>query len=201
MIISEVKTGILKSSAGIKWNIQVDNGVGGRFVVPNSSNGYHGLLKVWWDHYCMHKQKWLLVTENNNVKKVFEDNYPDKVFYTVDLYDDFNNSIDYKLDICNEQECNNLPKLDVVICQATLEHIYNPFQAVKNMTDSLNEDGYLLLHTHTPGYAYHQYPRDYFRFFSDWFEDLENLLPELTLKELVATKCNHIFAIYNKEKI
>ena len=199
MKIDKLKEGILVNKSNIKWNIEVTTGVGGRFIVPNSSNGYHGLLKSWWDYYCIEKEKWLLVTENIKVKKVFEKHYPHNTFYTVDLYDDFNNVTDFQLDICNEKHFMKLPKVDVVVCQATLEHIYDPFQAVKNMNDTLNNGGYLIMHTHTPGYRYHKYPKDYFRFYPDWFEDLEYLLPELKLKELVSTTNNHIFSLYQKE--
>ena len=195
---NELKEGIIVNKSNVAWNIEMTNGIGGRFIVPNSSNGYHMLLKDWWDYYCFQQEKWLLVTENNEVKKVFKDTYPNKIFFTVDLYDDFNNNTDYQLDICNEKHCIKLPEVDVVLCQATLEHIYAPFQAVKNMNNTLNNGGYLILHTHTPGYRYHQYPRDYMRFYPDWFEDLEYLIPELNLLELASSN-NHIFALYRKE--
>ena len=194
----KLKEGIIVNKSKVSWNIEMTNGIGGRFIVPNSSNGYHELLKNWWEHYCLKKKKWLLVTENNEVKKVFENKYPNIDFFTTDLYDDFNIETDYQIDICNKKHFRKLPKVDTIICQATLEHVYNPFQAVKNMNDSLNNNGYLLLHTHTPGYRYHQYPRDYIRFYPDWFEDLENFIKELNLLELVSVPSYHIFALYQK---
>lgn len=197
-MVKEPQTGIIYSDSGINWNIELTKAVGGKFPVPNSSGGYHGLLKEWWEHYGKHKKQWLLVSENNEVKKVFESRYSDKQFYTTEYYDDFNKTTDYELDLCNPNHTKNLPKVDIVICQATLEHVYDAYGAVKNMINILNPEGYLFIHTHTPGFVYHQYPRDYLRFYPDWFEDIPINIKEVKLKELVSVK-NHIFSVYEKE--
>ena len=196
-MVKEPETGIIYSDSGVNWDITLTRGVGGKFPVPNSSGGYHGLLKEWWEYYGKDKKEWLLVSENNHVKKVFENTYPDKQFYTTEYYDDFNKTTDFELDICNSEHTKRLPKVDIVICQATLEHVYDGYGAVKNMINILNPGGYLFIHTHTPGFVYHQYPRDYLRFYPDWFEDIPSTIGNIKLKELVSVK-NHIFSVYEK---
>jgi hypothetical protein len=193
----EPETGIIYSNSGIDWNITFDMAVGGKFIAPNSSGGYHKLLKEWWDHYGKDKKEWLLISENNQVKSLFEKTYPDKRFYTTELYDDFNKTTDFELDLCNVEHTKQLPRVDVIICQATLEHVYDGYGAVKNMVDTLSSGGYLFIHTHTPGFVYHQYPRDYLRFYPDWFEDIPSTIGNIELKELVSVK-NHIFSVYGK---
>ena len=37
-----------------KWNLEKANdssGIGGCFNANNHSNGYHGILKQWWEHF------------------------------------------------------------------------------------------------------------------------------------------------------
>ena len=57
------------------WNLPLEsNGwTGGRWVVNNQSKGYHGILKQWWDDTAADNQKWLLVSENSEVKKEFQE--------------------------------------------------------------------------------------------------------------------------------
>ena len=59
-MIKEPETGIIYSDSKINWNIKCTRAVGGKFIVPNSSGGYHGLLKAWWEYYAENKKRWLL---------------------------------------------------------------------------------------------------------------------------------------------
>jgi hypothetical protein len=60
-----------------------------------------------------------------------------------------------------------------------------------------NTGGSVLLHTHVPGMAYHPYPKDYLRFFPDWFLDAQSFIEKIVIKELVVVN-QHIFAVYQK---
>jgi len=49
--------------------------------------------------------------------------------------------------------------------------------------------------THTPAYQYHGYPKDYLRYFPDWFKDVGGVLGNLALVELLCLD-GHAFAAY-----
>jgi SAM-dependent methyltransferase len=186
------------------WDYSRHNNVwvGGLFEVNNSSGGYHGILKQWWEHYIdvNEEKNVLLVSEGNGVKKYFEDLYPKWSFKTTGKYYDIQGSEpDIIADIC---ENDSLPKneFDLVICQATLEHVYNPWGVIKNFEKTLKSNGILLMHTHPPGFRYHSFPRDYFRFMKDWWYDIPVYLNSLNLLELYMDKNEVVFTTYIKNK-
>lgn len=179
--------------SGLSW-------VEGHYQVSNSSGGYHGILKVWWDYYKKNNANWLLVSEKEQVKSEFKSSYVDDNFFTIEKYCDPLEA-DYNYDICDSEVCATLPKFDVVVCQATLEHVYNPYGAMSNLLDCLEIGGICAVHTHLPSFAYHQCPRDYFRFQPDWFLDIEKHIKNVELLELIGTPNDqHIFALYRKIK-
>jgi SAM-dependent methyltransferase len=185
--------------AGRNWDYDstLHNGwFGERFVVPNQSTGYHGLLKQWWDFYKVDNSSWLLVSEKNTAKPYFSAIYPNDTFSTLEYYAD-EQDVDYRFNLCDRSIVYNLPKFDIVLCQATLEHVYDPFSAMLNMSSLLNKNGILLTHTHTPGFEYHPYPKDYIRYYSDWFIDIPKFIYNIELLELFDEN-NHIFSVYRK---
>lgn len=172
--------------------------VGGKFIVNNLSCGYHGLLKQYWEKYNCGKDV-LLISENNNVKNEFLLVYPEWNIQTIDLYPEIStvNNVDIYGDICNKiNPITN--KYDLIINQATLEHVWNPNNAMNNLLDSLKKSGILVTHTHPPGMPYHQYPRDYFRFMIDWWIDLPNHIENVELLELYMYNNEHVFSCYRK---
>jgi len=175
-------------------------GVGGFFPVKNLSRGYHGLLKQWLDNRAINGKNCLLISENDVSKRQFEDNYSDIEFKTLDHYPEMNENIDLKYNLCeywNHDDIETIGKFDIILCQATLEHLYDPYTAIKNLKNVLNVSGALMLHTHVPGMKYHPYPRDYVRFYPDWFLDIEKFMGKIKLTELVVVDV-HIFAEYVK---
>jgi SAM-dependent methyltransferase len=187
--------------AGRNWdydNTSHNGWFGERFAVPNQSTGYHGILKQWWDFYKGENSSWLLMSEKNIVKPFFSTVYPSDTFSTLEYYAD-EQDVDYRFSLCDRNLAYHLPKFDVVLCQATLEHIYDPFTAMFNMAGLLNKNGVVLIHTHTPGFFYHPYPRDYLRYHPDWFIDLPEFIPNIELLELFDGN-GHIFSAYRKVK-
>jgi len=56
--------------------------------------------------------------------------------------------------------------------------------------------GYLIVHTAIPGFWYHRFPIDAFRFFPDWFEEMAKKLKlSITRKRIKRTQ---IFYMYKK---
>ncbi|WP_017942193.1 MULTISPECIES: bifunctional 2-polyprenyl-6-hydroxyphenol methylase/3-demethylubiquinol 3-O-methyltransferase UbiG [unclassified Thioalkalivibrio] len=65
---------------------------------------------------------------------------------------------------------------DLIISQAMLEHLIDPYKHVTDLSAQLNPGGHLILHTHPPGFPYHRHPVDCIRFYPDWFEETANAL-------------------------
>ena len=179
------------------WNYSGKRTIGGWWDAPNQSKGYHGILRQWWEYYDISNPDVLLVSENNIVKKHFNTIYPSWNITTTDYFDNMGEEVDLKLNLC--ETWSNLNSYDKIINQATFEHLYDPVTALKNLANSLKLNGEIYLHTHVPGFIYHQVPRDYFRFHPDWFIDAEQFIGKIKLKELYISN-NHIFVLYKREE-
>ena len=58
-----------------------------------------------------------------------------KIKQTLDM-NDFGDYPDVVFDLCSEMNSEIYEKYDKIICLAILEHIYNPFKAVENLTNA-----------------------------------------------------------------
>lgn len=176
--------------------------IGESFSAPNLSGGYHGILKQWWDAYVTAKvPRVLLVSESPSVKRAFETAYLDWSIDILDLHTDLApntdpREVDIVADLCARPSPVTAASYDLVVNQATMEHLYDPFGAMRNMVAGLAPGGALVSHTHPPAFPHHSYPRDYFRFMRDWWYDLPSLIGGgLVLEELVMTEY-HVFTCY-----
>ena len=85
----------------------------------------------------------------------------------VNEYDDYPDII---CDLCGEINDDLKNRYDKIICLAVLEHVYNPFKAIENITKLLKDGGKVygmvpyLYHYHAPDDLKFQ---DYFRFSKD----------------------------------
>ncbi len=170
--------------------------IGGRLPVSNLTGGYHGILQQWWEYY-QSGESWLLISENKKIASELNKVYEHISFLTLDLYGLQSEDIDIVADICKEAPEQYIESFDSIICQATLEHVYSPFEAMKCMFSMLKHGGYIFLHTQTPGFPYHGFPRDYQRFYLDWFEDMGNWIAGLELIELYS-RSGSVFVVYKK---
>ncbi|MCB1784302.1 MAG: methyltransferase domain-containing protein [Alphaproteobacteria bacterium] len=93
----------------------------------------------------------------------------------------YNDYPDYICDICDSSTFPE-EKYDGIICNAVLEHVYDPFTAVKNLHEALKPEGYLLAYVPYL-YRYHA-PKDltfqdYYRYSRDalayMFRDFSSL--------------------------
>jgi glycosyltransferase involved in cell wall biosynthesis len=185
------------------FNIYENNyTIGGLFKCSNLSGGYHGILKQYWEYYNQGNDV-LLISENNKVKEEFNSIYPNWKITTIDFYPEISsmaNNVDICGNICGELN-PLINKYDLIINQATLEHVYNPFKAMSNLIDSLKPNGIIVTHTHPPAQEYHQYPKDYFRFMIDWWVDLPNYINNIELLEIYMHNNAHVFSCYRKNKV
>lgn len=192
----------LYSKYNYNWDTTIYPGnytIGGLLKCSNLSGGYHGILKQYWDKYNTGNDV-LLISENNKVKEEFNLIYPNWNIKTIDLYPEISTTYDVDIvgDICNMSNPIT-DKYDLIINQATIEHLYNPFQCMLNLSNSLKDNGILVTHTHPPNQEYHQYPRDYFRFMIDWWIDLPKYINNIELLEVCMKNNAHVFSCYRKK--
>lgn len=133
--------------------------------------------------------------KKNLIKDSFSKMYPGDTFFTTEYFCN-SHEVDYHLNLCDRTAIEKLPKFNMVVCQATFEHLYDPYSAMLNLTSCLTTNGILTIHTHVPGFFYHPHPRDYIRFYPDWFIDAAKFF-NVELLELCYDEVN-IFSAYRK---
>lgn len=186
----------LYSKLGIKYENCNKPGI----RVPNLSGNYHSVLRQFWEAHGLGREC-LLVSESKRVKMLMEKIYPGVSFTTADLYFELLgkeecDKPDIVWDVCLPPNEHLFPKMfESIICHALLEHVIAPTTAIKNMFSLLAKDGYLYGLTHTPSFPRHRYPRDYFRFHHDYFEDLPSYLLKLYCIKV------ELMELYSKEGV
>lgn len=78
--------------------------------------------------------------------------------------------VDYRWDF--EEDPPQIGKFSLIISQAMLEHLVDPYKHIKDLANYLDTGGYLIVHSVLPGFTYHRYPIDTLRFHPDWFEEI-----------------------------
>ena len=178
----------LYSRDGNQWDTHYDPGgwFGGKIECNNTSQGYHVVLLKWLEHY--HKSgDILMVSETMDTASVFKKMYPQWNWLTTDLYSTLNGGRpDFELDICVPVSHDFHNIFGGILAQGTLEHVYDPVGVMRNLHNMAKVGGVIIVHTHTPPFVYHPYPRDYYRFHIDWFEDMRRFVPGMELVEIVA---------------
>ncbi len=126
-------------------------------------------------------------------------NIKSKNVTTVDV-NDFGDYPDIIYDICSDPDEALIEKFDKIVCLAVLEHVYDPFQAVKNIRLMLKKNG--VLYGYVPYLFYYHAPRnlkfqDYFRFSKDalsyLFKDFQSL-EIFPIRGRVSSPLNILFA-------
>ena len=85
---------------------------------------------------------------------------------------------------------------DLIVSQAILEHLLNPYKHVEDLSNLLQKNGHLIVHTVMPGFLYHRYPIDSVRFFPDWFEEVALRMNLKVVNKRISD--THIFYMYQK---
>ena len=71
-----------------------------------------------------------------------------------------------------EQDPPEMGTFDLILSQAMLEHLIDPYKHIRDLAALLEPGGHIIVLTVMPGFNYHRYPVDCFRFFPDWFEEV-----------------------------
>jgi SAM-dependent methyltransferase len=75
-----------------------------------------------------------------------------------------------------EEEPPAMGTYDLILSQAMLEHLIDPYKHMRDLAQLLSPGGHLVMLTVLPGFAYHRHPIDCVRFFPDWFEEVAQRL-------------------------
>ena len=136
-----------------------------------------------------------------DIGKGMRDNFANiksKNITTVDV-NDFGDYPDIIYDICSDPDEELIERFDKIVCLAVLEHVYDPFQAVKNIKLMLKKSG--ILYGYVPYLFYYHAPsdlkfQDYFRFSKDalsyLFKDFKSL-EIFPIRARVSTPLNILF--------
>ena len=96
-----------------------------------------------------------------------------------------------------EEEPPEMGPFNLIISQAILEHLIDPYRHMLSLASLLEVEGYLLVHTVTPGFVYHRYPIDAYRFFPDFFETFAKRTDLSVQRRRVHD--NHIFYLFQRK--
>ena len=132
--------------------------------LPSESGFYWGELIKW--SADINPKCILFAGENKSTAKILKDKINADQVLTAGLSD-----VDYKWNF--EEDFPVIEKkVDLIVSQAIFEHLLNPYKHLHDLANLISNKGHIIIHTVMPGFGYHRYPIDSFRFFPDWFEEV-----------------------------
>ena len=143
--------------------------------LDNTSGCLVGIFTVWVKTIDPKPNTLLLDGEENSSKESISQIMGIKNVFTAGLGD-----TDYNWNF--EHEVSIIDKFDVIISQAMLEHLIDPYKHVKDLVGLLNSGGYLMTHAAMAYEVYHRYPIHCMGFYPDWFEEVAKRLRLSILK-------------------
>jgi len=165
-------------------------------ILNNESNIFLGeIVKMILD-LPINPKRILLAGENIESKKIIKSSLSNKLQETEIITAGLMEHVDYKWNFEFPQP--DIGEFDLVISQAMIEHLIDPYKHVKDLANYLTNNGYLLIHSVLPGFEYHRHPIDSLRFYPDWFEEIAKPFRlNLEIKEKYIRDF-HIFYKYKK---
>lgn len=127
------------------------------------------------------ERKVLFAGDRNDVKPIWSRYFPIDQMVTCGMHDmehywNFENPPPASL--------SNI-KFGLILSQAMLEHIIDPFRHFSDLASLLDEGGELIINTVVPGFFYHRVPIDCFRFYPDWFETVASRLGLIVVEKQI----------------
>jgi hypothetical protein len=158
--------------------------------VPNDSGFYHGRI-IQWAKDVDHRRV-LFAGETKATGAMVGEEIGASLVSTVALTD-----ADHVWDFNEEAPCSlQQEQSDLVITQAILEHILNPYSFMENLAALIVPGGHLITHTVMPGFPLHRFPIDTLRYLPDWFEAIAQPF-DLEVVDSV-TEGAHLFFLYRR---
>jgi hypothetical protein len=156
----------------------------------NESGFMWGEIVQWCIDLNFKEKRLLLAGDNKDVIPVFKKKTGYEKIYTSGL---FNADFIWNFE---KNPPTDMGKFAIIISQAILEHLIDPYKHMKDLIFLLEKDGHLIVHTVLPGFTYHRYPVDTVRFFPDWFEEIAKKFQLKIVNKMI--KDFHIFYHYKK---
>ena len=138
----------------------------------------------------------LFTGESNSNKEKIREYFPSQLNNAELVTAGLDGDVDFNWDF--EKEPPKIGAFSLIISQAMIEHLINPYKHLKDLSEYLEKDGRLIIHTEMPGFQYHRHPIDALRFYPDWFEEIAkpNRLNLQIEKKYI--RDFHIFYMYKK---
>jgi hypothetical protein len=134
----------------------------------------------------------LLPGENNSIKKFYSEYFSIPKVTNAGILE----GMDFFWDF--EKNPPDMGKFQLIVSQAILEHLVNPYKHFEDLSHMLEIGGYLIIHTEMPGFLYHRYPIDCQRFYPDWFEEMGTRMNLRIESKNISN--GHIFYMYCKDR-
>lgn len=160
---------------------------------PNSSHGFHYQLFNYIDKYINPGGDIFLVSEPTEVIPVFQEHFPNAKH--IDILPCEGEHGETFVDLC--VPINSLDwRFDIVLSQATLEHVCRPSIFIENLVGFTKIGGHVVIHTHNPKMAEHKWPYDCVRFLKDFWFSLEEYIPAKVVE--YEEEDVHLFVVYER---
>jgi len=158
--------------------------------VPNESRGYAGEIIKWAQDITPPPNRVLLAGESRSIVEHLRHRFREQALYTTGL-----SNVDYEWNF--ERDSPSMGEFDLVISQAILEHLLDPYKHICDLASITAPGGFLIVHGAGPGFPYHRFPIDACRFYPDWFEEIAKRLNLLIVKKRIR-KDSNIFYMFQK---
>ena len=157
--------------------------------LPSESGVYHGELVKWAKDVSPNNV--LFVGENKPTAHILKSIIQAPEVHTAGLGD-----AEFEWNFENDAPEELMQGFDLIVSQAILEHLLNPYKHLSDLRSLVGENGYIVLHTVMPGFSYHRHPIDSVRFYPDWFEEAGKRIGLRAVKKRIND--NHIYYMYQK---
>ena len=125
--------------------------------------------------------KILFAGDRNDVKEIWSKLLPQEQMVTCGLHEmDHLWNFEY-----SPPESLRSMRFRLIVSQAMIEHLIDPFKHVSDLVSLLDHGGTLVIHSVLPGFFYHRVPIDCFRFYPDWFENVASRLGLVVLDKQI----------------
>jgi SAM-dependent methyltransferase len=159
--------------------------------LPNETGVWDGEFVKWSQDIVPPPNKVLLAGEKRDVVEHLRNKLAGQTILTAGL-----SSTDYEWNFENDPPL--MGQFDLIISQAVLEHLLNPYKHVCDLVSILSPGGVLILNSVCPDFmTYHRYPIDACRFYPDWFEETAKRLGLSVLRRRIRDGF-YLFYMYQK---
>jgi hypothetical protein len=126
--------------------------------------------------------KILFAGDRNDVKAIWSMFFPQDQMVTCGLHE-----MDHLWNFeCSPPESLNSIKFRLIVSQAMIEHLIDPFKHIYDLVSLLEHGGVLVINSVLPGFFYHRFPIDCFRFYPDWSETVASRLGLIILDKQIS---------------